>query len=229
MHSDSAIYCRPGVLQRFRSAVVEVDSTEGLFRAAFAIALHERPEASLADAEETIASLARLVSERARTRSVPALLAHLHDVLFEVYGLRGNRDDYYRPANSYLPDVLQSRLGIPITLTLVYKSVAEQVGLVVHGVNVPGHFLAEVEGGELGEGKSMIVDPFYGGGVLSVDEVAVRITQATGRETYPGAKLLARATHRQWLARILNNLQASFAVLGQDREVCAMQEMQGLL
>ena len=64
-------------------------------------------------------------------------------MLFEVFGLRGNAEDYYNPANSYLCDVLATRRGLPITLSLVYKLVAEGVGLEVHGVNAPGHFLVD--------------------------------------------------------------------------------------
>ena len=149
-------------------------------------------------------------------------------MLFDVFGLRGNVDDYYNPANSYLPDVLRSRQGLPITLVLIYKRVAEPLGIVVHGVNAPGHFLAEVESGEP-QGEPISIDPFFGGGLLNKREVAQRISAATGIDVSAAPNLLARATHRQWLGRMLNNLQAAFATLGQDRDVCAMQELQSLL
>ncbi len=221
-------YCRMSAYQLFQEQLATVETGEGLFRAAFAIALHHRPEVDLAEAETIVENLADTVASRVRSRTTEALLAHLHDVLFDVYGLRGNVDDYFNPANSYLPDVLRTRKGLPITLVLVYKRVAEQLGMTVHGVNAPGHFLAEVEANEP-SGDSIYIDPFFGGALLNEGEVVGRIGQATGIDFELAPNLLARATHRQWLGRMLNNLQAAFAAAGQDRDVCAMQELQALL
>ncbi|MCH2595156.1 MAG: transglutaminase-like domain-containing protein [Pirellulales bacterium] len=222
------VYCRPEAFRLFRQEILHLDDNPGLFRAAFTIALHEHPEASLAEVETTIEKLADTVKSRAVSLSTPALLAHLHDVLFEVYGLRGNVENYYDPSNSYVSDVLRTRLGIPISLVLIYKRVAECLGLVVHGVNTPGHFLAEVASDQEHSDGPMYVDPFFGGNLLNLDEGADRIAQATG---HPPAKplQLQHATHRQWLTRMLTNLQAAFAALGQERDVYAMQELQTLL
>lgn len=222
-------YCRPAAYEMFAQHLGEMESTSGLFRAAFAIALHQRPEARLVEVETVVENLTDTVRKRVKSKSGEALLAHLHDVLFDVYGLRGNTVDYYDPANSYLPDVLRNRLGIPITLTLIYKRVAEPLGIVVHGVNAPGHFLAEVELPGKHRGKPMYVDPFFGGGVLDESEVAERISQATGRPVPRTPDILARATPHMWLSRMLNNLQASLAARGQERDLCAMQELQELL
>jgi regulator of sirC expression with transglutaminase-like and TPR domain len=161
-------------------------------------------------------------------------LAHLHDVLFEVIGFVGNVEDYYNPANSYLPEVLRTHRGLPITLALIYKCVAEGVGLVVQGINSPGHFLAAVQTpGRVETGGSttkwMYVDPFYGGGMLDQADVWRRISEATGSDARPSPQWLAPATHRQWLGRMLNNLQAVFAHTGRERDLYAMQELQDLL
>ncbi len=222
-------YCRPAAYRMFAEQLADVESAAGLFRVAFAIALHERPEASLAEAETIVENLGDTVRSRVRSGSAEALLAHLHDVLFDVFGLCGNVADYYDPANSYLPDVLRTRRGIPISLVLVYRRVAEPLGLVVHGVNAPGHFLAEVELSGASGVQRMYVDPFFGGGVLNETEVAMRISQAAGKPIPMTPDVLTRATPRMWLARMLNNLQASFAATGQERDVCAMQELHALL
>ncbi len=221
-------YCRPLAYESFQAQLATLDSGESLFRAAFAIALHQRPEASLAEIETTVENLTDTVASRVRSRSTEALLAHLHDVLFDVYGLRGNAEDYYNPANSYLPDVLKTRRGLPITLVLLYKRVAEPLGLTVHGVNAPGHFLAEVEP-DVNGGRSLYIDPYYRGCSLNQNEIVQRISASTGREVVPSPQLLARASHRQWLGRMLNNLQAVFAYLGQERDALAIQELQALL
>lgn len=220
-------YCRPLAYRAFAASLPEVDTAAGLFRAAWAIAQHEMPEASLTAGETTIDHLATAIRNGARSGSDDALLAHLHDVVFEVAGFGGNREDFYNPTNSYLPEVLRTQRGLPITLVLLYRRVAAEVGLVVHGVNAPGHFLAEVEvdGGR----RSMYVDPFYGGASLDRAEAVARIADATGQAVDPTLNVLARATPHQWLARMLHNLQANFAATGRDRDVFAMQELEQLL
>jgi regulator of sirC expression with transglutaminase-like and TPR domain len=226
-------YCHPAAFAAFAAEMPRVDSTSGMFRAAFAIARHEKPAADVRLGEATIEELAETVRRRLRSENPQAKLAHLHDVLFEVVGFIGNVDDYYNPANSYLPDVLSTRRGLPITLVLVYKCVAEKLGLTVLGINSPGHFLAAVECPESGRNAAaaewMFVDPFYGGGLLNRDEVCRRVAQTTGVVAVESSQWFIPATHRQWLSRMLNNLQAVFAHTGRERDLYAMQELQSLL
>jgi regulator of sirC expression with transglutaminase-like and TPR domain len=224
----SPAYCRPAAFRAFAESLPQCDSPGGLFRAAWAIAQHMQPEAQLAAGETVIANLAVAVQRRVQSRTADALIAHLHDVLFEVIGFRGNREDYYNPANSLLPDVLRTRRGLPITLTLIYRSVAEGVGIAVHGVNAPGHFLAELELVEAGVPTTSYVDPFHGGDLLNEAEALARIAETTGREP-PSADVLQRATPEQWLARMLRNLQAALAARGSERDMYAMQELEQLL
>ncbi len=219
-------YCRRRAYAEFAEQVAHVETTRGLFRAAFAIAQHERPSANVAQAEAVIDSLVDTVRRRIHTPTTPARLAHLHDVLFDVIGFRGNVDDYYDPANSYLPEVLRTRRGLPIALVLIYRCVGEGVGLTVHGINAPGHFLAAVEAG--GD-DWMFVDPFYGGAMLDREDIRRRITETTGREMLPTTAWRSPATGRQWLARMLANLQAAFASMGRERDLLAMQELHALL
>ncbi len=230
-------YCHAAAYADFARQMPQVETTAGLFRAAFAVARHEQPEADVERAEAIIAELAETVRRRVRSSSFEARMAHLHDVLFEVVGFTGNVDDYYNPANSYLPEVLRTHRGLPITLTLIYKCVSERVGLEVRGINSPGHFLAAVKSaGSPITGRAaiesnawMYVDPFYGGELLDGDDVCRRIAETTGLVAADPAQWLAPATHRQWLSRMLNNLQAVFAHAGRERDLYAMQELQELL
>jgi regulator of sirC expression with transglutaminase-like and TPR domain len=226
-------YCNPLAFAAFAEEIARVETTSGLFRAAFAIARHEKPAADVEQGESTIVELAETVRRRVRSDSVQAKLAHLHDVLFDVVGFVGNVEDYYNAGNSYLPQVLSTRRGLPITLVLIYKYVAENVGLKVHGINSPGHFLAAVECTESGVAKEpakwMYVDPFYGGELLHRDDVCRRVAETTGVVAADSSQWLKPATHRQWLSRMLNNLQAVFAHTGRERDLYAMQELQSLL
>jgi regulator of sirC expression with transglutaminase-like and TPR domain len=226
-------YCRAAAYHAFAVEVPQVDSTIGLFRAAFAIALHEQPDADVAQADATIADLADTVSRRVHSPNLDAKLAHLHDVLFDVVGFVGNVDNYYDPANSYLPEVLRTHRGLPITLVLIYKCVAERIGLDVRGINSPGHFLAAVRSGAppgpVTQSTWTYVDPFYGGQVLHHDDVCQRIADTTGRALIDPSRWLEPASHRQWLSRMLNNLQATFAQSSRERDLYAMLELNELL
>lgn len=227
-------YCHAAAYTAFEREMPHVDTTTGLFRAAFAIARHEHPAADVAQGEAVIAGLANTVRNRIQSHSIDTKLAHLHDVLFDVVGFSGNVEDYYNPSNSYLPSVLQTHKGLPITLVLVYKCVAEQLGLAVCGINSPGHFLAAVRGNDSNTptvlAKTwMYLDPFFGGELLARADVYRRIAETTGQTAPPSSAWLAPATHRQWLARMLNNLQAVFAYANRERDLYAMQELHELL
>lgn len=247
-------YCHPAAFSAFERELPTLDSSShSLFRAAFAIARHELPSASVSDAEQQLDSIANAVASRVHSPNPEARLAHLHDLLFEVIGFTGNIDDYYNPANSYLPHVMATRRGLPITLVLIYKMVGEATGLTVRGINSPGHFLAAVKAADApttprdhsaattaietgttprtatASARWMYVDPFYGGELLNSADVCRRIAETTGLVADNPAKWLAPATNRQWLSRMLNNLQAVFARSGRERDVYAMQELQTLL
>ncbi len=226
-------YCHPAAYTAFKGALPNIETTAGLFRAAFAIARHEMPDADVARAEATIVELAATVRRRVHSTNLEAKLAHLHDVLFDVVGFLGNVEDYYNPANSYLPEVLRTHHGLPITLALIYKCVGEQIGLRIDGINSPGHFLVAVHTGECGAtaagDRLMYVDPFFGGALLTQHDVYRRIESTTGHALVESSDWLAPSTPRQWLSRMLNNLQAIFAHSGRERDLYAMQELQDVL
>lgn len=191
--------------------------------------MHAHPEADWPETRAAIDRLAAAVRSRLRTDSDEGRLAHLHDVLFEVAGFGGATEDYYRPANSYLPSVLRSKRGIPISLVLLYKLVAERVGLRVDGVNAPGHFLAAIRCREAAGERLMYVDPFYGGRLLTADEARERVRETTGHDFGADTEVLSTATNPGWISRMLLNLQAIFAAQGNERDLYAMQELQACL
>lgn len=222
-------YCRIEAFEAFRHHLREADTPAGLFRAACAISLHAHPEESIEAAEQVIARIAATVEQRLHTDSDDARLAHLHDVLFDVIGFNGNDENYFDPANSYLPIVLRKHRGIPISLVLIYRTVATRLGLRVHGINAPGHFLAAVACRENGDQRLMYVDPFYDGALLTSKEAHLRIESAVGKRLPVGAELLHPATPNKWLARMLMNLQAIFSRQGAERDLYAMQELHTLV
>ncbi len=136
-------------------------------------------------------------------------LAAISYVLYEVEGFHGNLDDYYDPRNSYLNEVLSRRTGIPISLGILYQSVAARAGLRLFGVNAPGHFILGCRSG----GELLFVDPFSGGDVLDREGCRRRIEKVLGEKDVLRDEHLCPAPPRDIVARVLRNLKAAFALL----------------
>lgn len=231
MQLPAPTYCRPQAFELLAAQLPRLDTTAGLVRAAVAVSMHELDDVGLDEVEAQIEELVQTVAGRLRSREHRAILAHAHEVLFEQGGFCGDTGDYYSPQNSYLPSVLRRRRGLPITLTLVYKAVLDELGLVVEGVSAPGHFLARVTVAEsdIGPPARMLIDPFQRGRMLTVEEAFRRMDQVAGGEVPRDAALLGTATNKQWLLRILQNLIAVFDRLGRPDSHAAMLEMRALV
>ncbi len=134
------------------------------------------------------------------------ILHRLREFLFAEEGFRGNADDYYDPRNSCLNDVLERRLGIPITLALVMMEVGARVGLRIQGIGLPGHF---VVGARL-DTESVLLDPFNGGAVLTPDGAHRAVARAVGRPVKLTDENFLPCSRRQILTRMLGNLKAVY-------------------
>lgn len=129
-------------------------------------------------------------------------------------GFHGNADDYYDPKNSLLCDVLERRIGIPITLSIVWCELARRAGVRARGVGFPGHFLVRVDDPSSPEAPPVIVDAFAGGRILddAGAEALLRRALGGGAEMHP--TLFAPASARAILVRLLGNLKAIWASRG---------------
>lgn len=217
----TAVYCQPQAYELFCRQLPILETTAGLRRAAIAVSLHALDDIDVWRVEQRLETLSLRVLERAPSRRPTAILANLHAVLFEEEGFIGDLQGFYNALNSYLPAVLNSRRGLPILMSLVYKLVAEGTGLTVQGVNAPGHFLVRVAC----DGGWMIVDPFFGGQVLSREEAFHRLERIAHRQLPRSDDYLATPTHHQWMARILGNLRVLFASEGRLDDLAAMNEL----
>ena len=218
-------HCLPAAYRHFSRALDSIETNDGLTWIVTAIAMHHQPDVAGEDVFLELDNVASTIGARVHDDNPRALVAHLHQHLFDELNFQGNKRDYYDPRNSFLPWVVRSRRGIPITLSLVYKLVAERLGLSVDGLNTPGHFLVQTKVAD----ESMIVDPFHGGTMLSDKEAEALICQLSGRKEFPAEMLLQPATHRQWVARILANLMHVFSVQGNVDHIGAMSELYDLL
>ena len=176
MNPSLPMCCSPEAFKLLARQVKVIDSPDALLHGAIAIAMHQVDNIDPAVVDAKLQSYADTIRSRVRGSQPQALMAHLHDFLFEEEGFCGNTEDYYGTANSYLPVALQSKRGLPITLSLIYKIVAERLGLRAWGVGLPGHFLCGVEV----QGQLMLVDPFTGGRILTKDEAHERMQAMLG-------------------------------------------------
>jgi regulator of sirC expression with transglutaminase-like and TPR domain len=223
--NTSPQYCHPVAFAWFQDALANLDTTAGLIDAAVAISRHSLQDVDLLKVRSQLDSYAEQIGDRMRYRSTQAVLAHLHAWMFDEMKFGGNTTEYYHPRNSYLPAVLHSRQGIPITLVLVYKALAERLGLSVRGINCPAHFLAEV----VADDERLFVDPFHGGVLLSRAEARERLEKLTAARLPDDKTLFQIASHAQWITRMLRNLQNVFSMTANDHDLQAMSELLKLL
>jgi regulator of sirC expression with transglutaminase-like and TPR domain len=171
-------------------------------------------QALLARFDELAAPLVRLGLGGMNLRAQALEMAHY---VYERQGFAGNEADYYDPKNSLLPDVLERRLGIPITLALVYCEIGRRVGVRARGVSFPGHFLVRIDptDGSLGAAPLVVVDPFFNGRILDERSLAALLRRVAG----PGPKLrpehLSPASPRVVLTRMLTNLKTIYLGRGE--------------
>ena len=179
-----------------------------LAEAALVIAREAYPELDIAAYVQRIDALAaelqtRLHVDIAHTEK----LARLNHYLFTELGIAGNSEDYYDPRNSYLNDVIDRKLGIPITLAVLYIEVGQRLGLPLSGVSFPGHFLVKCT---LRDG-AVILDAYAKGASLGIKDLQKRLRSLSGGKDIPPETVMRMLTVAQpadILARMLRNLKA---------------------
>src|SRR5881392_1915724 len=123
--SSPAIYCRSEALHYFLDQLPHLKSTEGLLRAAVAISMHALDDFDPQRVEQRLRVLSLRVRERSPSQTTTAIQANLHAVLFDEEGFAGDTGRFYNALNCYLPAVLNTRRGLPVILSLIYKVVGE--------------------------------------------------------------------------------------------------------
>lgn len=156
---------------------------------------------------------APLAARRLHDETLPEQARILGEHVFTVLSFRGNEQAYYDPRNSLLDEVIDRRLGIPITLALVYCELARRAGVRARGISFPGHFLVRLD--EAGEASEpLVVDPFYGGQVLTRAALTGRLRRALGAAATLSDAHLAPAESRAVLVRMALNLKHAYLARG---------------
>lgn len=203
-----------------------------LFHGALLIARDEYPDLDPGAYEQLVASHAAALRPQVDAAAYwPLKMMAINRYLFEEQGYTGDLETYDDPRNSYLNEVCERRLGIPLSLGLLQMEVARRLGLHLDGVSFPGHFLVRlpVDGGVL------VMDPFNRGRPLDVDELRERaLAHLDGAELddHVLQQILHPASHRAILVRMLRNLYAVYVKAGDweralrciDRVLCLLPD-----
>ena len=206
----------------FQELVTLPDGAVPLAEAALLLACEEYPQLQVSPYLDKLDEIAGFVRPRLHPESSPLdTIEAINDVLFSVVGFRGNVDDYNDPRNSFFNDVLERRMGIPITLSAVYLEVARRLSFPIFGVGMPGHFL--VKYGD--RTQEYFLDPFNGGQILTREDCARRFTEMFGQDREFSDRMLDIVSPRQMLFRMLNNLKTIYLKAQSYEKSLAMVDM----
>ena len=222
-------FAAPTPLSYFASLVVDDDNLL-LIEAAASIAQDDFPSVDTQGVLAEIDLLADRLKRRVPADAAPVQrLRLLGNYFFQELGFAGNVNDYYDPQNSFLHNVLKTRRGIPISLSLIYIELAKQIGLRARGVAFPGHFLVKLKmpaGERMGE---VVINPFTGQS-LGRDDLEDMLQPYRRR---PGAHpdfeaplglYLQTAPPRDVLARLLRNLKEIYRSAADWTRLLAVQQ-----
>ena len=198
---------------RFRDLIDRPDEDIDLAEAALLIAKSVQADLDVARYLSQIEALSAQLAQRVAdvTSEAERILA-LNKFLFDELGFAPNIENYYDPRNSFLHEVLERRVGIPISLSILYIEVGRRIGLPLRGVSFPGHFLVKC----MVDDGLIVLDPYCRGASLSFQDLQKRLREVKGGEVSRAiiAGMLVAANKKEILARVLRNLKAIYV----DRE-----------
>lgn len=210
--------------QRFIQEARHSDADLNLARAALLVAQEEYPQLPEEIYLGRLDQLAEEVAGRLSGETAPLIvLQELRDTLYRTHGFKGNREAYYDPRNSFLNDVLDRRLGIPLTLGIVVLEVGWRLGLPLEGVSFPHHFMVRFHG----EDVNLLLDPYDGGEVRFQDEAQEVLDRVYGGMVRVKPSFLRTATRRDMLVRLLTNLKGIY--MNRREEVRALSVVERIL
>jgi regulator of sirC expression with transglutaminase-like and TPR domain len=209
----------PQARQRFYEEINLPDEEIDLSKAALYLTQEEYPDLEPQKYLDALESMAAAVAKRLPSERYPLrMIQILNQYLYEELGFIGNTANYYDPRNSYLNDVIDRRLGIPITLSLVYLEVARRINFPMVGVGMPGHFLVRPAVEEM----LVFVDPFHGGETMFPEDCQERLSEIYGRPVDLQPEYLEPVGSRYFLARMLTNLKGIYIDQKDDLRTLAM-------
>lgn len=193
-----------GALYEFEQSISGMDDEIDLARAALLIAKIEYADLEVEAILDSLNALAARAQARFSGLGEPEQQVDaLNSVMIEDLGLRGARKNYYDPRNSYINEVLERKVGIPVSLSILYMSVGARAGMALAGTAVPMHFLVRV----LGVEPVLFVDVYSKGRVHTEEQVVSGIQRISMGRVNFRPEMLQTVSNRAVLNRLLTNLK----------------------
>ena len=179
-------------------------SIDHLLEGALAIAWEEYPRMDLGHYREIFDRMVDDLQLRLAKIHYPLkVVQEINQYLFVQQGFCGNEQDYYDPRNSFISDVLERRLGIPLSLSLVYMVICDRLGFPMDGISFPAHFIIRPRHPDL----EIFIDPYNKGEILFPEDCAAKLTQLYGYAIPLQPEYLEPVSIRRILDRLLTNLK----------------------
>jgi len=192
-----------------------------LVEATLLVAAEEYPELDVMAPMARVEAIGTEAARRVAGVTNPfARLDAVRALLFEDIGFRGNVEQYDDPRNSYLNEVLDRKLGIPLTLSILAIEVSRRAGLEAVGVGLPGHFIVRI----VEQGRNLLIDPFHGGQIVTVEDCRDLVVRTTGRASLFRKESLDAAAPRAMLTRLLLNLKRIHLAAGEYGKALSVVE-----
>lgn len=215
------IYDSLRALQTFGQIASLEESVFPLDRAALSLGLEEYPALNVDEYLHRLDTLAGRVNILiGHDRSSASLLEGLNEVLFVQEGLKGNKEDYYDPRNSFLNEVLDRKTGIPISLSVIFMEVARRIECPIRGVGFPGHFLVKHTEGN----RDTYIDVFDRGKIVSPNDCEELLDQIYGGSVSIQPSFLQAMGKKAIVSRMLFNLKAIYYQREEYYKALAMVE-----
>ena len=210
--------------QNFDREIAQADAEINLAKAALFYAQAEYHHLDINEYLNILDAIAEHIRPQLPVELYPLkVIQQINYYLFEELNFQGNQKNYYNPHNSFLNEVIERRMGIPITLSVIYLEVAKRLNFPMVGIGMPGHFLIRPEFEDVG----FFVDVFNRGEILFKQDCQDKLNQIYPEPVKLESHFLSPISNRQILARMLNNLK--YIYLHQGNFNKALNVMGGIL
>ncbi len=200
-----------------------------LFKGAMLVAKYQYPDLD----EESIKAKVDMLTQDAWLEMSPRLTALekvrvLNHIIFEVHGYSGNTKNFHAPQNNYLNNVIESKKGNPLSLSILYSIVAQNLQIPVNGVNLPEHFILAYVNDHIDIVKNenikilFYINPFSKGSIFTQKEITAFLKQLN---LEPKESYYEPCTNLEMIKRLINNLIISYDKLGYPDKVDELREL----
>jgi len=146
-------------------------------------------------------------------------MQHFIKFIFEDLNFKGDIKDYHSPLNGYVDKVIDRRIGLPITLSMIAMFIARRLDLPFYGINMPIHFMLTF----VGEKEEVLIDPYDKGAMVTYDQCYFFLKK---NNIEPRPEHFQMASNMDILIRCIRNLIESYE---RNKMLDKVEDLQKLL